>query len=552
MNNKFLILPGVFLAMFLSALDQTIVSTSLPQITGELNGFTHLSWVFTAYMLSSTVTVPIYGKLSDIFGRRGLYILGIGIFLLGSVLSGMSQNMMQLILFRALQGIGAGAIMVNSITVIGDIFPPAERGKWQGLIGGIFALASIAGPLLGGWVTDHFSWRWIFYINIPIGILAIMMLAFAMPKIVHETKDRSIDFLGALLLAFGLVPLLLALVLGGSEYAWTSWQILSLFGIAVSCLFVFTLVEQRVQEPILSFDLFKNKVFSVSVLVIFLTSIGMFGAILYIPVFAQGVMGVSATNSGFILMPMMISLVIASAIGGQIISKSGKYKPLAIFGVLTIVLGMFLFSGIGLETTKIALILNMIVLGIGLGITMPIFTVVVQSAFSRERLGEVTAGTQLFRSIGGTVGTAILGGVMNSQLAKRLATIEQEPFMIMIKNLGFGDTFSKIDGNTVQRLLNSDNHEQIIAMFAHSSQSLQLSTNFDYFLKTIKVAFSYSIDSLFIVSTILMFIAFIVVLFLPQIPLRKTTLPALEEIGLELEAEFGHIGVTSKDRANRI
>ncbi len=540
MSNKFFILLGVLLVMFLSALDQTIVSTSLPRITGELNGFTHLSWVFTAYMLSSTITVPIYGKLSDIFGRRGLYILGIIIFLLGSVLSGMSQSMMQLILFRALQGIGGGAIMVNSITIIGDIFPPAERGKWQGLIGGVFALASIAGPLLGGWVTDHFSWRWIFYINLPLGILAIAVLAFAMPKIVGKTKDRSIDLLGALLLAFGLVPLLLALVLGGNEYTWSSWQILLLFGLAIVCLFTFALVEQRAAEPILSLDLFKNKVFSVSVLMIFLTSMGMFGAILYIPVFAQAVTGVSATNSGFILMPMMISLVITSALGGQIISRTAQYKPLAIFGVLMIVLGMFLFSKVGLETTKQDLIFRMIVLGIGLGTTMPIFTVAVQSAFERERLGEVTAGTQLARSIGGTVGTAILGGVMNSQLAKQLAFIEQEPFMMMMKNLGSADTLLKIDRNTVQGLLNPDNKAQILKIFAHSPSSLQLSTNFDHFLKTIKIAFSHSIDSLFITSTILMFMAFIVVLFLPQIPLRKASRPALEEIGLELEAELGH------------
>jgi len=539
MSNKFFILLGVILSMFLSALDQTIVSTSLPRIVGELNGFMHLSWVFTAYMLSSTVTVPIYGKLSDIFGRRGLYILGIVIFLSGSVLSGMSQNMMHLILFRALQGIGAGAIMVNSITVIGDIFPPAKRGKWQGIIGGIFALASIAGPLLGGFVTDHFSWRWIFYINIPVGILAIVVLASKMPKIVHKVKDRSIDFLGALLITFGLVPLLLALVLGGSEYTWGSWQILSLFGISAISLFAFAKVEQRVQEPILSLDLFKNKVFSVSVFVIFLTSMGMFGAILYIPVFAQGVIGVSATNSGFILMPMMLSLVITSALGGQIISRTDKYKPLAIFGVLMIVLGMFLFSGIGLETTKTALIFRMIILGIGLGTTMPIFTVAVQSAFGHERLGEVTAGTQLARSIGGTVGTAVLGGVMNSQLAKRLAYIEQKPFVVMMKNIGSADTFSKIDSNVVQRLLNPNNKAQILKMFAHSPQSQELSTNFDHFLRTIKIAFSHSIDSLFITSTILMFMAFIVVLFLPQIPLRKTSRPALEEIGLELEAEFG-------------
>lgn len=538
-NNKFFILLGVILAMFLSALDQTIVSTAMPQIVGELNGFTHLSWVFTVYMLSSTVTVPIYGKLSDIFERRSLYILGIVIFLLGSALSGMSQGMMQLIMFRAVQGIGAGAIMVNSITVIGDIFPPAERGKWQGLIGGVFALAGIGGPLLGGWITDHFSWRWIFYINLPLGILASVVLASAMPKIVHKIKDRSIDFLGAFLIASGLLPLLLALVLGGSEYDWGSWQILLLFGVAIISLFAFAIVEQRASEPILSLNLFKNRVFLVSIIAIFLTSMGMFGAILYIPAFAQGVIGVSATNSGLILTPMMFFLVIASIFSGQIISNTGKYKFLAVSGVFIIMLGMFLLTNIGMDTTKLGLFVRMAILGVGMGSTMPIFTIAVQSAFSNERLGEVTAGTQLFRSIGATVGTAVLGGVMNSQLASQLISIKQEPFVAMMKPPIFGSN----DPHYIN-LLNPESQAQMLKMFAHLPQSFQpqLSANFDHFLKAIKTAFSHSIDSMFIVSTILMFLAFIVVLFLPQIPLRKTNRPALEEIGLELEAEFGQDG----------
>jgi EmrB/QacA subfamily drug resistance transporter len=366
-NNKIAILGGIIMAMLLSALDQTIVSTAMPKIVGELNGLSHLTWVFTAYMLTSAITVPIYGKLSDIFGRRGLYLLGIAIFLVGSALSGLAGSMLWLIIFRGLQGIGGGAIMVNSLAIIADVFPPQERGKWQGLIGGIFGLASIAGPLLGGFITDNFSWRWIFYINIPLGILAMVVLAYVLPKIAVDTKDRSIDYAGAGLLATTLVPFLLALVWGGSQYAWSSSIILSLFGGAFISLVLFLWTESRVKEPILSLGLFKNRVFLVSVIATFLTAMGMFGAIIYIPIFAQGVIGISATSSGLILTPLMVALIAASALAGQIISRTGKYRALAIGGMVITVLGMYWFSTIGIATTNILLGARMVVLGLGLG-----------------------------------------------------------------------------------------------------------------------------------------------------------------------------------------
>ncbi|MDB5251130.1 MAG: major facilitator family transporter [Flaviaesturariibacter sp.] len=388
-----MILSGVILAMLLSSLDQTIVSTAMPRIVQELNGIEHLSWVFTAYMLGSTVTVPIYGKLSDIFGRRGLYILGIVIFLIGSVLCGLSANMYQLILFRGLQGIGGGAMMVNSFAIIGDVFPPAERGKFQGLIGGVFGLSSIAGPLLGGWITDNISWRWVFYVNIPVGILAIVVLSAALPKIVHEAKDRSIDFGGAFFIVATLVPFLLALVWGGSLYDWTSLPILGCLSAAALSLLVFIRIEKRASKPILSLSLFKNRVFVTSVGALFITAMGMFGAILYVPIFSQGVIGGSATHSGLVLTPMMFALILASALSGQIISRTGKYKVLALTGTALAAIGMFLFTGLRADTSNTALVVRMIVLGLGLGMTMPIFTLAVQSAFGREQLGQVTAGT---------------------------------------------------------------------------------------------------------------------------------------------------------------
>jgi len=532
-DNKALILLGALLGTLLYSLDQLIVATAMPHIVRQLNGLSLYSWVFTAYMLTSTVTIPIYGKLSDVFGRRGLYILGIVLFLVGSLMSGLSQNMTQLVLFRALQGIGGGAMMVNTVAIIGDIFSPAERGRWQGLNMGMYGVATVLGPILGGWITDSLSWRWVFFVNIPVGILALGIVAVSMPRVARLVKEYSIDYLGALLIGAGLVPLLLALVWGGDQYPWASWQIILLLCTAICFLVAFVLAERRAREPILSLSLFRNKAFTISVAVFFVTVMGMYGCLMYIPLFAQGVVGVSATNSGLILMPMMIGLILASVICGQIVSMTGKYKVLTIIGMIVTVLGMALFIQIGVNTTNLGLSWRMVVLGIGIGSGMPIFTTVVQSAFGQERLGEVTAGAQLFKNLGGTVGTAVLGGIMNSQLSGQLPNIQGDPFVATLRQLD-PTTLTKIDANSIQGFLSVDGQAQMRARLAEAPQAMQsqLLDGYDHFLNTIKIAFSYSIDHVYVVATVLMFAALLLVFFLPEIPLRKGRHLASEETAL--------------------
>jgi EmrB/QacA subfamily drug resistance transporter len=409
------IYSGLMVALLLAALDQTIVATALPRVVGELGGLSQYSWVFTAYMLASTVTVPLYGKLGDLYGRRPLFLGAIVIFLCGSALCGLAQGMTQLVVFRFIQGIGAGGLIPLAMATVGVIVPPRDRGRYQGLIGATFAAASIAGPALGGFIVDNTSWRWIFYINLPIGGLALLVISLTMPRR-RERHEHSIDWAGAGLLACGTASLLLGLVWGGREYAWDSWQVLSALAAAAVLLLVFALVERRVREPILPFDVLRSPVVASSVLCVALVGMAMFGTISYVPLFVQGVIGTSATSSGVVLTPLMLAAVTTSILTGQLVSRTGRYRQNAVLGPIVLAAGMLLLSRMDVNTTNGSAARNMVVAGIGIGAMMQVFVLSVQNSVGRRAMGSATALTHFSRSIGATLGVAVMGLIVNQGL----------------------------------------------------------------------------------------------------------------------------------------
>jgi len=540
-KRKIITMVGVLLAMLLSSLDQTIVGTALPQIVRDLGGLDHISWVVTAYLLASTISVPIYGKLSDMFGRKWFFFSGIVIFLIGSILSGLSQSMLQLIIFRAIQGIGGGAIMGNAFAIIGDLFEPAERGKWQGIMGGVFGLSSVIGPTLGGFLTDSASWRWVFYVNLPLGLIAMAVVAYLMPKIRAAHGDKTIDYLGAALLTSTLVPSLLALMWGGNQYPWASVQILTMAIIGAISLAAFLAVERKAAQPILPLDLFKNRIFTVSVMLTFLTSAALFGAIVYIPLFAQLVMGASATNSGAILTPLMLGLVFASITSGQIISRTGKYKNMAKLGLFVLASGLVLLATMGANVSQLGLMMRMVVTGMGLGLTMPIFTLSVQNAFDSSRLGVVTAGSQLFRGIGSTVGTAVLGSVFNSSLHQRTADLAQTDLSRLVQQHHLPFT-AIVDPAKLQQTLSVEGQSHILSSFAKIPGALgsQLTTAFHTYVIAGKGAFAASVSVVFLVGALIAGIAFLLSFALMEIPLRSSkSKSAVAKAGNEFAVELG-------------
>ncbi|MEV0218103.1 MFS transporter [Streptomyces sp. NPDC050704] len=405
--------------MLLAALDQTIVSTALPTIVSDLGGMDHLSWVVTAYLLASTAATPLWGKLGDQYGRKKLFQTAIVIFLIGSALCGMAQNMPQLIGFRALQGLGGGGLMVLSMAIVGDLVPPRERGKYQGLFGAVFGATSVLGPLLGGLFTEHLSWRWVFYVNLPVGVVALAVIA-AVLRIPVRSQKHTIDYLGTFLIASVATCLVLVASLGGSTWGWGSPQIIGLAVLGVALAVVFVGVERRAAEPVLPLKLFGIRTFTLSAVISFIVGFAMFGAMTYLPTFLQVVQGVSPTMSGVHMLPMVAGLLLSSTVSGQIVSRTGRWKVFPIAGTGVTALGLLLLHQLDVDSPTFEMSAYFLVFGLGLGLVMQVLVLIVQNAVSYEDLGVATSGATFFRSIGASFGVAIFGTLFASRLGDKL------------------------------------------------------------------------------------------------------------------------------------
>lgn len=485
------IMSALMLAMLLAALDQTIVSTALPKIASDLNGLNKYSWVATAYLLTSAVSTPLYGKISDMYGRKRIFQSAIIIFLIGSALCGLSQNMTQLIFFRGLQGIGAGGLMTLVLAIVGDVVSPRQRGRYQGYFGGVFGIASVLGPLLGGLFTDHLSWRWVFYVNLPVGVVALAAIAARLHLPVKRT-DHRVDYAGAGLLAVSVVSLLLATVWGGVDYPWGSAQIIGLFATSIVGALLFVWRESRAAEPILPLRLFKNEIFSVSVLLSLLVGVVMFGAIVFLPEYQQLIRGDSATKSGLMLLPLVIGVMGGSLTSGRLISKLGRYKMFPVIGTLLLMISFWLFSHIAVATNRVLIGGWMVVLGIGVGMVMPVMTLAVQNGVERKDLGTATSSVTFFRSIGASLGTAFFGAILTNRLTYHLQ-----------------HSLPGASGSSVAKGLGSS------ASGLHQLPPAQL--------HAVLTAFAQSFADVFLIGIPFAVAAFIVTFFLKEAPLSTST-----------------------------
>src|SRR5438309_650953 len=507
------VVGGTMLALLLAALDQTIVGTAMPRIVAELDGLSYYSWVITAYLVASTIMVPIAGKLGDLFGRKPFLLAGMIGFVVASALCGQSHSMLELVAFRTIQGLFGGMLFATVFAVIGDLFPPARRARLAGLFGAVFGLSSIVGPTAGGYITDTWGWRWVFYVNLPVGIIAVLLVIATMPFVRSSASLRDIDFKGAAALVAGLVPLMVALSIT-RDHGWTSPEVLGLLAIAAIILGIFFVLEIRTDHPIVPFDLFKNSTFSVSMIVGFLSGFGMFGTIVFVPLIYQGVLGVTAPNSGLLLTPMMLGLIVASTLVGQVMVRVRLYRFLGTAGIAVMLVGMWLLSQVTVSTSRLEVVRDIVIVGAGLGSTFPLYLTAVQSALPRNFLGVASSQVQFWRQIGGTIGTAVLGSV----LSQRLPVHIQEQVAGLHLPSQIASRCASVGGSNLQTLFDP---AQIAARRAQASVlGSQGAAIFDQVLHAVRVALASTLHEVFLYGAAVLIIALVATVFLKDVPLR--------------------------------
>jgi EmrB/QacA subfamily drug resistance transporter len=523
---RFEVLGAILMALLLGALDQTVVGTALPRIVTDLQGNDLYTWVVAIYLLTSTITVPFYGKLSDYYGRKPMLIFGIVVFLAGSALSGLSQTMWQLILFRGIQGIGAGSLFPISLAVIGDLFTPAERGKYQGLFGAVFGLAALVGPALGGVITDTIGWHWIFYINLPIGLISLVVVSRVLPSLKRPKHALNLDWAGALVFVAAMIPLLVGLTNSQSS-GWASPEVGGLLVLAAVLIPVFLFIETRVQEPIVPLGLFRDRTYTGSILATFFAAFGFFSATIFLPRFYQVVRGDSATVSGYELFPLLLGVIIASVVSGQIVARTGKYKTLLVGSIALVCIGSLLFTNLVASSSTWVIIAWQFVLGVGIGPTLAVFTIVVQNAVPFNKLGVATSSIAFFRQIGGTVGLSIAGSLFATQVSagiptRLLANGVPQGVVNGFQGTGFDQNSLLGVGTTLG--------QQILATTpAPARQAVEPFIN--QIVTSIYEAISLAIGSIFWLSLGASMLALLAVFIIREIPLRSSIGPTVGEPG---------------------
>ena len=516
MNNRGIagIMVSIMISLLLAALDSTIVGTAMPKIIGELHGMERYSWPFTAYMLFSTLAIVVFGRLSDLYGRKPVFLFGILFFLFSSALCGLSRSMLQLIIFRGLQGIGGGVLVSSSFIVVGELFPPRERGKYMGLLVSMFGLASVLGPAVGGLITDHLSWRWVFYVNLPLGAIACALAVLLLPRLRPVAVRKQVDYWGALFLLLALLPLFLALTWADTEYPWVSIQIIGLLALSVLMFALLFSAERKAVQPVLPLALFRNSIFTVSAVAMFLSSAVMFCGIVYIPLFVQGVLGASATNSGMVTTPMMLGLTFSAILTGRIISRTGRYKALALISFCIAGASLLLLSRMNATTAASHVLLYSALFGIGSGIVMPSFNIAVQNAFSLRELALVSSSMQFFRNMGATIGTSVFGYVMSATMKSGMASID----------------LSKVPPQIAVVVINPrtlSNRASIAEARAHLPGGLL--PQFDGLLDQVRVVMAHSIHEIFFLGLIVIVVSLLVALRLKELPLRREEISFTEK-----------------------